>query len=116
MPAATLAQSAATFWDTACELACVWELQSPPETITMPNVLAVAGPNSMYKLPNSRPAGFLAGLWHGLIAPLTFVVSLFRPSVRIYETENRGRLYDLGFLIGVTVHGNGRLLIRTTLI
>jgi hypothetical protein len=80
----------------------------------MPNAFAIAGPNSRYAIPNSRPAGFLAGLWHGLIAPVTFLVSLFQPKVRIYETNNCGRLYDFGFLIGVTVHGNGRLFIQTT--
>ena len=80
----------------------------------MPNSFAMAGPNSMYALPNGRPAGFLAGLWHGLIAPVTFLVSLLQPNVRIYETNNSGRLYDLGFLVGVTVHGNGRLWFRTT--
>jgi hypothetical protein len=68
----------------------------------MANVLAVAGPNSKYQLPEARPAGFWAGLWHGLISPITFLVSLFNPGVRIYETKNRGLLYDFGFLIGVS--------------
>jgi hypothetical protein len=81
---------------------------------SMPNIVAIAGPNSKYALPNSQPAGFLAGLWHGAIAPVTFFVSLFQPSVRIYETNNCGRLYDLGFMVAITVHGNGRLWIRTT--
>lgn len=80
----------------------------------MPNPFAIAGPNSRYSLPNSRPAGFLAGLWHRLIAPVTFFASLFQPNVRIYETINSGRQYDLGFMVGITVHGNGRLWIRTT--
>ena len=80
----------------------------------MPNSFAIAGPNSRYSLANSQPAGFLAGLWHGLIAPATFFASLFRPNVRIYETNNSGRLYDLGFMVGITVHGNGRLWFRTT--
>jgi hypothetical protein len=82
----------------------------------MPNILSLAGPNSRYTLPHTRPAGFLAGLWHGLIAPVAFFVSLFQPKVRIYETNNCGRLYDLGFMIGITVHGNGRLWIRTTVL
>ena len=68
----------------------------------MANILAVAGPNSKYKLPYAHPAGFWAGLWHGLIAPITFLVCIFNPNVRIYETNNRGRLYDLGFLIGAS--------------
>ena len=68
----------------------------------MANVLAVAGPNSKYQLPNARPAGFWAGFWHGLICPITFLISLFNPGVRIYEVHNRGRLYDFGFLIGAS--------------
>lgn len=68
----------------------------------MANVLAVAGPNSRWQEPGSGPAGFWAGLWHGLICPITFLVSLFAPGVRIYEVNNRGRLYDFGFLIGAS--------------
>lgn len=68
----------------------------------MANILAVAGPNSKYQRPGSRPAGFWAGLWHGLISPLTFFISLLYPGVRIYETHNKGRSYDFGFIIGVS--------------
>lgn len=45
-------------------------------------------------------AGFWLGLWQGLILPVTFVVSLFNDSVAIYEVDNRGHLYDLGFVFG----------------
>ncbi|MFZ5966865.1 MAG: hypothetical protein ACOYVK_06795 [Bacillota bacterium] len=68
----------------------------------MVNILAVAGPNSKYKLPDADPAGFWAGLWHGLIAPITFMISIFNPNVGIYETNNIGRLYDFGFILGVS--------------
>ena len=68
----------------------------------MANILAVAGPNSKYQAPGARPAGFWAGFWHGLICPITFLVSLFTPGVRIYEVNNRGRWYDFGFLIGAS--------------
>jgi len=68
----------------------------------MSNALAVAGPNSKYQQPGAAPAGFLAGLWHGLILPITFIISLFSTNVRIYETNNSGRWYDFGFLIGAT--------------
>ncbi len=68
----------------------------------MANVLAVAGPNSKYNLDGARPAGFWAGLWHGLIVPITFIVSLFNPNVRIYETHNKGRWYDFGFILGIS--------------
>jgi hypothetical protein len=68
----------------------------------MANILAVAGPDSRYRQPGAAPAGFWAGLWHGVISPLTFVVSLFNPDVRIYETNNRGLWYDFGFIVGVS--------------
>jgi hypothetical protein len=67
----------------------------------MANILSVAGPGSKYKLPGSEPAGFLAGFWHGLICGIVFFVSLFNQNVRMYETNNCGRLYDFGFLLGI---------------
>ena len=75
----------------------------------MANALAVAGSNSKYKQPGASPAGFWAGVWHGLIAPIPFIVSLFNPSVGIYEINNNGRWYDFGFLIGISgsVGGGG---------
>jgi hypothetical protein len=68
----------------------------------MSNVLAVAGPGSRFQVPGAGPAGFWAGFWHGLISPITFLASLFTPNVRIYETNNRGRWYDFGFILGVS--------------
>lgn len=75
----------------------------------MPNMLAVAGPNSKYKLPNAEPAGFWAGFWHGFIAPITFIVSIFNLNVRIYEINNKGILYDFGFILGASgsIGGSG---------
>ena len=67
----------------------------------MANVLAIGGPNSKYKVPNATPAGLWAGLWHGIIAPPLFWISLLSSSVRIYETNNKGRRYDFGFLAGL---------------
>lgn len=68
----------------------------------MANVLLIPGPNSVYKLAGAAPAGFWAGLWHGLLIGITFFVSLFNNGVRIYETNNTGRWYDFGFLLGAT--------------
>lgn len=48
----------------------------------------------------SEPAGFWEGLWHGAICVVTFIISLFSGTVKMYETVNRGPLYDLGFLLG----------------
>ena len=73
----------------------------------MANVLAVAGSNSKYQLPDAKAAGFWAGLWHGLICPITFLISLFASGVRVYEVNNRGRWYDFGFLIGGSISLGG---------
>jgi len=67
----------------------------------MANILAVAGPGSKYQISGAPPAGFWAGFWHGLITPITFVVGLFTPRVRIYETHNRGLWYDFGYVLGL---------------
>lgn len=48
----------------------------------------------------NNPAGFWAGLWHGFIAWITFVLSLLS-SVKMYAVQNTGWPYDLGFLIGM---------------
>ena len=48
-------------------------------------------------------AGFWLGLWHGIIAPVTFVVSLFTDSVALYEVHNSGNWYDVGFFLGFGV-------------
>ena len=53
-------------------------------------------------------AGFWLGLWHGLIVPVTFVISLFRDSVSVYEVHNNGGWYDFGFVLGImTIFGGG---------
>lgn len=52
------------------------------------------------------PALF-SGLWHGLIAPISFVISLFDSDVRMYAFPNDGRWYDFGFLIGLGCWGGG---------
>lgn len=51
----------------------------------------------------SAPAGFWLGLWHGVIAPITFVVSLFTDTVSLYEVRNIGNWYDVGFFLGFGV-------------
>lgn len=73
----------------------------------MANVLCVAGSNSKYKEPHAEPAGFWGGLWHGLIAPITFLISLFTHGVSIYETNNNGRWYEFGFMLGIGAYAGG---------
>lgn len=55
----------------------------------------------------SGTPAFLSGLWHGVIAPIAFVISLFDNDVRMYAFPNAGRWYDFGFLLGLGVWGGG---------
>lgn len=43
---------------------------------------------------------FWGGLWHGIIAPIDFVVMLFNDEITMYAQNNNGAWYALGFLIG----------------
>jgi hypothetical protein len=47
--------------------------------------------------------GFLGGLWHGVIAPLSFVVSIFDNDVAMYAVNNNGAWYDFGFVLGAGI-------------
>ncbi len=69
----------------------------------MANFLAVAGPGSKYSVAGAPPAGFWAGLWHGLIIPFSWLISLVTTEVRIYEVHNNGRWYDFGFVFDVSI-------------
>ena len=55
-----------------------------------------------------KSAGFWLGLWHGVISPITFIISLFSDNVNIYEVYNSGNWYDFGFMFGVSlIFGSG---------
>jgi hypothetical protein len=51
----------------------------------------------------------IVGLWHGFIAPFTLIgeiINTIAPrtlpwTFRMYEVENGGSLYDLGFFVGL---------------
>ncbi|OGC76265.1 hypothetical protein A2619_02315 [candidate division WWE3 bacterium RIFOXYD1_FULL_39_9] len=45
--------------------------------------------------------GFWSGLWHGMIIPISFIVSLFSDSTAVYAVYNNGSWYDFGFVLGV---------------
>jgi hypothetical protein len=53
--------------------------------------------------PDGSLAGFWLGLWHGMILPITFIVSLFRDGVNVYEVHNNGGWYNFGFLWGAAI-------------
>jgi hypothetical protein len=64
-----------------------------------------AGPNP--DVSSAADAGFWLGLWHGMIAPITFVISLFTDEVNVYEVDNTGNWYDFGFVLGLSVSFGG---------
>jgi hypothetical protein len=59
-------------------------------------------------------AGFWAGVWHGIIIIVTFIVSLFTSGVGIYEGNNTGWRYNIGFLLGLclSIGGGFRFVIK----
>src|SRR4051794_22645580 len=65
-----------------------------------------AGPNVAAAAP-AGDAGFWLGLWHGIITPITFVISLFTDRVSIYEVRNDGNWYDFGYVLGLMVAFGG---------
>jgi len=72
------------------------------------------GPNRLAKTPDAqgKVAGFWLGVWHGLIAPVTFIVSLFSDMVGIYDVHNSGSWYNFGFVLGAGLFLSGGILGR----
>lgn len=64
-----------------------------------------AGPNALTGEADAEGevAGFWNGLWHGIIAPVTFIISLFSDNVEMYEVHNNGGWYNFGFLFGMMI-------------
>lgn len=74
-----------------------------------------AGPNTAVDTPNEggKVAGFWRGLWHGMICPITWLISLFSSNVHFYEVHNNGGWYNFGFVIGLSsAFGGGTKLPR----
>jgi hypothetical protein len=64
-----------------------------------------AGPNP--DVSSGADAGFWLGLWQGVIVPITFVISLFTDEVNVYEVNNTGNWYDVGFVLGLSIAFGG---------
>lgn len=48
-----------------------------------------------------KKATFWSGLFHGIISPVTLFISLFTGAIDMYEPNNVGWGYDVGFYLGV---------------
>ena len=58
-------------------------------------------------------ATFFNGVWHGWIAPFSILMHfLGDPNVRIYEPNNVGIAYDIGFYIAIISGFGGISLFR----
>ena len=94
-PATTSAATRLRSWRLVLTLAAL--------TVVLTACLATQAPDT--NVP-SQP-GFFYGLWHGFLAPLTFIFSLFTDAVRVYAVPNVGRWYDFGFLLGIGGFSSG---------
>ena len=65
--------------------------------------LSSPGPNPLINQPDpqGRIGGAFSGLWHGIIAPITLVLSFFNSDIQMYEVHNAGSEYNFGFLLGI---------------
>jgi hypothetical protein len=83
-------------------------------TPTANGEINVPGFNIQINAPGSNPlvnkadgvnptASTLLGIWHGIISPVTLVISFINPGTQIYEVYNDGSKYNLGFLVGVAI-------------
>ena len=66
-------------------------------------VSCTAVPVEITKCVSEKPVGFWMGLWHGLIAPITFIISLFTDSIEMYAVNNNGGWYNFGFVLGAGI-------------
>ncbi|HNW86074.1 MAG TPA: hypothetical protein PKJ47_03970 [Candidatus Limiplasma sp.] len=60
----------------------------------------------------SNPAGFFSGVWHGWIAPITLVISIFNHNISIYEVNNIGFWYNFGYYMAIISGFGGLALSR----
>jgi hypothetical protein len=81
---------------------------APNGQINIPGVsvqINAPGPNPLMDTADAHgvAAGLLPGIWHGIISPITLIVSFFIKDTEIYEVHNNGTQYNLGFLLGVLI-------------
>jgi hypothetical protein len=80
----------------------------PNGQITVPGVtiqIYNPGPNPLMNTTDAHGsvAGVLLGIWHGVISPVTLVISFFNKDVQMYEVHNDGSQYNLGFFLGIVI-------------
>jgi hypothetical protein len=81
---------------------------APSGDINVPGVsinINAPSPDPLFNTPgpNRKVAGILMGIWHGIISPVTIVLSFVNKDSQMYEVHNDGGPYNLGFVLGVVV-------------
>ena len=69
-------------------------------TVLLVVISSCANSESVESCLTGYKYSFLGGIWHGIIAPIDFVLMLFRDDVTVYAQNNSGAWYAFGFLIG----------------
>ena len=72
-------------------------------TLLLAACVATEAPSAV----NPAAPGFLLGLWHGFIFPVSFIVSLFTDDIAVYAVPNNGTFYDFGYFVGIVFLGVG---------
>lgn len=60
---------------------------------------------SPWAFPQNQTAGFSYGLLHGALMPLSLPSLVIGRDVPVYDPDNSGRIYKIGYICGVDVCG-----------
>ena len=62
----------------------------------------LAGCARNYPQGMANPPGFFSGLFHGVIIPISLILSMFT-EYKVYAIPNSGFYYKLGFMTGIMI-------------
>lgn len=69
-------------------------------------VVTLAGCAHQYSPDAFEQYGFFSGIWHGMIAPFSFIGSFFMDDVYVFGQPNTGTFYYVGFTLGILSDGS----------
>lgn len=75
--------------------------------LVVPSIALIGCAAGDTRFTPENPAGFWAGLWHGMIALITLILGIFSDGVAFYEVDNGGWWYDAGFWLGFVIMAGG---------
>lgn len=60
---------------------------------------------SPWAFPQNKTAGFGYGMLHGALMPIALPSLVIGKEVPIYDTDNSGRFYKIGYICGINLCG-----------